>query len=259
MRPGHARTLVTLGVFVVWVAVTVGGPRLWQTARAHRPLDQSVAGAVQPALALAAFLLLVAIAAFRWRDVGLVAPRPRSWRALWFPLIYVAFFVLAAFAAGLPPPHVVLIILANTVLVGISEELACRGVLYGGLRASLAPWPAILVTTLLFGGVHVFNGFATGDFYAAAIQAVTAFMTGIAFLGIRLRTGSIYPVMILHTLWDFTLVTTVVGAMARFGAERMPEASSYGIAIIVAPVLLIGPNFLYGVFLLRRAVRDGAA
>jgi membrane protease YdiL (CAAX protease family) len=257
MRRNHARTLLTLAVFVAWVAITVGAPHLWRASSGPRSLDQSVSGAVQPALAAAIVFLLAAVAVFRWHDVGLAAPRPRSWRALWFPAIYVVLFVMGALAAGLPPPKVVLVILANTILVGISEELACRGVLYQGLRASLAPWPAILASTLLFGAVHVFNGFATGDFRAAAIQAVTAFMTGIAFLGIRLRTGSLYPVMVLHTLWDFTLVTTVVGAMARMEpGTTMPDAASFGIAIVIAPVLLIGPNFLYGIYLLRRAVRE---
>ncbi len=187
-----------------------------------------------------------------------VSPRRArgSLRLLWFPALYVVGFAVAAVAIGLPPAATTLTILANTAMVGVSEELACRGVLYRGLRVRFSLWTAILVSTALFGAVHVLNGLATGDFAIAALQAVTAFMTGIAFMALRLRTGSLYPVMILHTLWDFTLITTLVALVSHVDMSE-PE-SPMTAALAAVPLLFILPNFLYGLFLLRHATRDEA-
>ena len=38
-----------------------------------------------------------------------------------------------------------------------------------------------------------------------AVQALNAFMSGAAYLAIRIRTRSILPIMVIHALWDFTV------------------------------------------------------
>jgi membrane protease YdiL (CAAX protease family) len=250
------RAIASLLVFAGWIGVTVFAPYLWRVAAGPRSLEDIVAGAVLPNLALAIAFLVVAVAIFRWWDIGLALPRPNTLRLLWFPALYVALFLVLALSLGPPPRHVVLVILANTAMVGVSEELACRGVLYTGLRARLPLWPTILLTTLLFGAVHVLNGLATGDYRIAAVQAVAAFMTGIPFMALRLRTGSLYPVMVLHALWDLTLVTTAVSILARSDIEGPVTIASLGAALV--PILFVLPNFLYGLYLLRHAARDAA-
>jgi hypothetical protein len=253
----NVRLLLSLLVFAGWVAVTILLPHLWRTVAGPQSLDSVVSQAIQPSIALAIVFLFAAVAVFRWRDVGLNPPRPmRSLRLLWFPAIYVAGFAVAVVVVGVPPAPVTLTILANTAMVGVSEELACRGILYRGLRVRFSLWTAILGSTFLFGAVHVLNGLATGDFALASVQAVAAFMTGIAFMGVRLRTGSLYPVMVLHWLWDFTLVTTVVAVVTRYDITE--PASPTTAALALMPILFILPNFLYGLFLLRHATRDEA-
>lgn len=260
MQNGLPRALISVAVFIGWVLITVFLSRLWAHVEGTQALDAAVSDRLLPSLPVAIAFLLAAIAVFRWRDVGLSPPRPRSLRLLWFPALYIVGFAVLGLAAGLPPARVILIILGNTLMVGISEEIACRGILYQGLRSRFSVWTAILVSTLLFGAVHVFNGIATGDFLAASIQAGTAFMTGIAFIALRIRTRSVYPGIVLHGLWDFTLVTTAVGLAARFagtpeGAAGPPSIGSMG-ALALAPFLLILPNFLYGLYLLRHVARD---
>lgn len=258
MHAAVRRAILAFVVFVLWVTTTAFSSLLWTSLRGPEPLEVGIANAVQPAFALAIAVLIAAILFFRWFDVGLNPPIPRrSLRLVWFPALYVALFAVGALLVGLPPAATVLIILVNTLIVGVSEELACRGVLYQGFRSALGVWGAILGSTILFGAVHILNGFATGDFAAAAIQASTAFMTGMAFMAIRFRTRSLYPGMLLHGLWNFALVTMTVGITTRFGAPAAGAGALGWLAVV--PILLILPNFLYGLFLLRHAARDEAA
>jgi membrane protease YdiL (CAAX protease family) len=251
------RPAIAFLVFVGWALVTaffapLGG------ATEPEPLNQSIAGSLQVNFLAAIVFLLAAVAIFRWLDVGLNAPRSaRSLLVLWFPGLYILLFVVLFAYAGLPPPRVVFVILFNTVFAGISEELACRGVLYQGLHSRYPIWIAILASTVLFGAVHVLNGFVTGDFLTAGVQAIAAFLTGIAFMAIRVRTGSLYPGMILHGVWDFLLITSVTALVERFGitAAETTGAAVHG-SVLALPVLFVVPNFLYGLFLLRHAARD---
>jgi membrane protease YdiL (CAAX protease family) len=145
-----------------------------------------------------------------------------------------------ALLSGLPPASVMIILAVNTFAVGFSEEMMFRGVLYRALARRLAFWPAIWITSILFGGIHLLNAFTTGDLTAATLQAITAFMSGVFFLTCVLRTGSILPSMLYHACWDFLLTVSTAGA-ARTGAT---EADMSGLAYVLPPLLLILPNFL---------------
>ncbi len=93
-------------------------------------------------------------------------------------------------------------VLFNTSLVGLSEELMFRGVLLQALRQTVSIWPAVALTTLAFGAVHSLNVFITGDLGAALIQSTAAALSGLFFIAPRLRTGSLWPSIAVHGLWD---------------------------------------------------------
>jgi hypothetical protein len=57
--------------------------------------------------------------------------------------------------------------------------------------------------------------------------------------------------MLLHGLWDFSVF--LLGLSAAGSGVELPETS--GPAALLAPVVLVLPNFLYGWYLLRRAKR----
>jgi membrane protease YdiL (CAAX protease family) len=260
MTDGMKRTALALTVFVGWILITVVSGDFLGGSREAQPLNVPISRSVQLNLAAAVVFLVIVIAGFRLKDIGLDrAPPLRTLGILWLPALYLLLFLGLAIYAGFPPLPVMGVIFANTALAGISEELATRGILYSGLRATLPVWQSILISTALFGVVHVLNGFATGDFVASSIQAVTAFMTGIAFMAIRIRTRSLYPGIALHALWDFLLIVAVTGMMTRFGEEAAAEATqpgAYPPQLLILPVALILPNFLYGLYLLRKAPRE---
>ena len=126
--------------------------------------------------------------------------------------------------------------------------MAFRGILFSALRTWTAIWPAIIVTTVLFGAVHVLNGFGTGDWGNAVIQACTAAMSGLIFMAILIRTGSIIPAMAVHAFWDYGLFTMSAALRGHSGEAPAAEA---GIAVLLVPFALALPNFLYALYLLR--------
>lgn len=243
LAPGR-RAQVALCVYVVWTAITL----LSGVPHEDRPLIEEVDHAVGRQFVFASLFLVAVVVVLRWPGLGLNGPRPASsLRVLWLPALYIAGFLMLAVSLGLPPPGVMAILLANTLLVGFSEELMFRGILFTGLRERLSIWPAIWLTSILFGAVHMLNVFATGDMTGALIQAVAAGFSGVLFIAIRLRTGSLIVAMAVHAFWDFGLFLMGMGRSVPSGMR----VSDLTLRQRLLPVLLIALLFVYALYLLR--------
>jgi hypothetical protein len=251
MSSSRYRAIQALVVFVGWLLITSLFGKIWKSSA-----GLSLMHGIEPGYVAAIVFLVAAVAIFGWRDLGLNRPgSARSLLLLWFPSLYVLVFLAALAVVGLPGLATLLAILVNAMLAGISEELACRGVLFQGLRSRLSLWPAMLVSTALFAAGHLVNGFVFGSFVLAGVQAVAAFMTGMAFMAIRIRTGSLYPGMVLHGLWDFALLAVTSKALDEaLKTGGLAEGMTAGMLLL--PLVGVLPNFLYGLYLLRHAARD---
>lgn len=245
------RLPVALITYVAWTLVTVFGMR-WASDGSKKPLIETVSHGVSWNLVMAIAVLAAVTVVMRWRDLGFVAPRPRGWAwLLWFPALYLIVFALLPAVLGLPPAGTLLFIALNTALVGLSEEWMFRGVLFQGLRSRLTAWPAILATSALFGGVHVMNVFVTGRLLESAVQSSAAFMSGLLFVALLIRTGSIWVPIAYHALWDFgTFVASSTASPAEAPAD-FTQGWTWAI-----PMLVVLPNFLYALFLLRGVRND---
>lgn len=234
---------VTLGIFVLWGLLIIGGQNVVFANVSN--LDDLVKTQVNIIFVIAVVLLLGVTIFFKWqRRVGLKpAAPPRSWLVLWPAALFILLFLGIALAMRLPPASIILFVLFNTLLVGVHEELMCRGILFQGLLPSMAVWPAILLTSLLFGGIHAFNGFLTGDFGGALSQAGAATLSGIWLQAVRLRTRSIYPAMLIHGLWDFAVFIMSLSVTAT-AATASPGNPAFAL-------LMPLPLTLYGLWLLR--------
>jgi membrane protease YdiL (CAAX protease family) len=254
--PARTRFRLTLSLvaLVGWVVIPAAAPL--------PPDKQSgLVGVIadRPAwgIMLAALFVVVVVLICRWRDVGLRRPvNRRSLRLLWLPALYPLFFTAAALAVGLPPLYQIGLIVLNTAFVALSEELMFRGILFSGLRTRMPLVPAIVVTTLIFGGAHLLNLPVVGAFWPTLGQAVAATMTGLLFLALRIRTRSLYPVIVLHAVWNAAALLAASGALTRTGAAgtaapALPDQP----LVLVAPLLVALPNFLYALYLLRRSAR----
>ena len=87
--------------------------------------------------------------------------------------------------------------LTATVLAPVTEEIIFRGVFFGGLAARWGFLPAALGSSLVFAGVH---------FSLSALFPL--FLVGLILCYLYRRTGSIYPPMVYHAV--FNGVTLVI-------------------------------------------------
>jgi membrane protease YdiL (CAAX protease family) len=248
---GARRLAISLVTYVAWTAVTLFGMR-WASDGTKKPLIETITHGVSLNLVMAVALLAIVTVAMRWRDLKFVAPTPlRSLWVLWFPALYLVLFALLPAVFGLPPASTLLFVIVNTMLVGLSEEWLFRGVLFQGLRSRLALWPAILLTSVLFGAVHVMNVFTTGQLGEAVVQAVAAFMSGMLLIALLIRTGSIWVPIVYHALWDFG--TFVASASSAASGPPIDVTQGWNWAI---PILMVLPNFLFALYLLRGVRND---
>jgi len=243
------RIPLALLVFVVWLGIMFWGA--WTPHDPTRAVD-TIVGAISYQILGAGLFLLIVVIPLGWRDVGFNAPRPiGSLRVLAFPAAYLALFMVGTLLVGWPAPSAIFFLALNCLLVGFSEELMFRGVLFRAFRSGMPLWPSIWLTSVLFGSVHVLNAFGTGDVFGAAIQACTAFMAGTFFLAVVLRTGSILPSMLFHAAWDFLLTTMAAGSPMPASAALPPS-----LIAVLLPLALETPLFVYSIFVMRKIARE---
>lgn len=145
-------------------------------------------------------------------------------------------------------------ILVNTFLIGLSEELMFRGILFQGLRSKLSSWPSIILTSLLFGSIHLLNALWLGNIQIALLQAFAAACTGMLLMAIRIRTKSLDPAILFHAAWDFGLLSLV--AAVKPAEAIKPEITP---AVMGAAGVFVLVVISYSVFLLRKVGRTEQA
>ena len=245
MKPTTSRISISLAIYLIWIVITLVGARL--IVGDDATLDELVTNGIGWHFLGAVALLLAARILFRWNDLGFNRPHSLL-RVMWFPSLYLFFFAGVIVLFGLPPISVVFFVGVNTLLVGISEEVMFRGVLFRAFDKAISLWPAILITSALFGAVHILNVFITGELVPALMQAVAATMSGIVFMAILLRTGSIWPAIVYHFLWDCLLF--LLGSAAHASTQSTADEQTAGLSVAL-PILLNLPNLICALILLR--------
>lgn len=238
---------VALIIWPIWVAIVLGG-QLLQSAGSTISLADIVSSQISLALVAAPLFLLAVVAWLGWwQQVGFRSTAHlSSLRLLWLPALFLAVIFLLVAAKGLPSAQTLGFIAVNTLLVGFSEELMFRGVLLHGARSRFSVVAAVAITAVMFGSVHVLNGLLTGDFPAAFAQALQATLFGVWIAALRLRLGSIWPVIVVHGLWDLGVFLLTTGTATADASAQALTLSAY-----LTPALLELPLFLYGLYLLR--------
>jgi membrane protease YdiL (CAAX protease family) len=79
----------------------------------------------------------------------------------------------------------------------IGEEVLVRGYLYSGLRRVWRFWPALLVTSLLFGLAHLEFGTGGPVVWAAALDT---FLLSVVLVFLREKSGALYAGILVHML-----------------------------------------------------------
>ncbi len=148
---------------------------------------------------------------------------------------------------------------AKTAFVAVFEELLMRAILFRLVERSLGTWPALAISSLLFGFGHMPNSSAD------ALSVVIAIVAGAFFALAFLATRRLWLCIGLHAGWNFTL--GYVFSIAVSGHPRTPgiltgdlvgpywlTGGAYGIE---ASVLTLATLLAVGAWLLQRAAARG--
>jgi Predicted metal-dependent membrane protease len=233
MNTSRKPWLTSLGIFTIWLIIVVGGGLL-QVRGQPTQLEELVKSQLVFGVLGAVIFLSGTITYLKWwNKVGWKGPNSsRNLRLLWLPALFLFLMLVIVLFSGLPSTPILLIVIVNTLMVGISEELMFRGVLFHGASSSFGIWRAVWITAIVFGLVHTLNSLITGDFKASAVQAFFAGMFGVWAVALRIRLDTVIPLIIIHWLWDCMAFLT---------------SSSQGLLLLPFSFIL----FFYGIWLLR--------
>nr|WP_240942550.1 CPBP family intramembrane glutamic endopeptidase [Planosporangium thailandense] len=165
-------------------------------------------------LALAAAVTALLAATRGWRMAGFTTA-VRAPGLLWLP----AAVALVPLVGGvqLPGAGLLAVLVAGYAATGFVEEALFRGVILGVLRPT-GVRPAVLVSSALFAAAHLPNMLFGQAPAITLAQAVGTFCFGVGYAALRLRTGSVWPLMTLHFLTDLLLRVDALPAWAHWTA-----------------------------------------
>jgi len=203
--------LVTAFAFAIAGAIVVGlvGAAFGASFRDPPPAVNIVATFVQDAAFISAALLF-ARSAGRAAVAQLGFVRTRLWSALgWMALAYVAYGILSSVWAQVVHTHardnlptslgvsestaaLVAVCVLVTTIAPLAEETLFRGYFFGALRNWRGPWPAAILTGIVFGAIH----YGSAD----KVFLLPLAIFGIGLCLVRERTGSLLPCIALHAI-----------------------------------------------------------
>lgn len=152
-------------------------------------------------------------------------------------------------------------LLSVGVVAGIAEEIMFRGVVFRLVEEGLGTWGAVVVSAIVFGGLHLGN--ADASVWGAIAIIIEA---GILFAGVYVLTRSLWWCIGLHFAWNMAegpLFGSVVSGSsgiqhswltAQWSGPVILSGGQFGLEGSIVPVILLGA---LGVFLLVYAARCG--
>lgn len=134
---------------------------------------------------------------------------------------------------GFNPPSYMIPAVAMALSAGTFEELFFRGVLYKSLEDLLGSWIAIVLSSLVFGFVHLLN--PEGTIVGAVYISVEA---GLLLSAAYVLTRRLWLAIGVHMAWNYTLSAVFSGIVS--GGVSDPGLFK---ATIEGPEFLTGGNF----------------
>lgn len=150
-------------------------------------------------------------------------------------------------------------LLLSAIFPAISEEMLFRGILFRWIEEFGGSWVALLMTSALFGAVHLANPHAS-PVAALGISFEAGVMLGAAYM----LTRSLWLPMGIHAAWNFTqgeiFDIPVSGVpvhglvVARLDGPPLLTGNGFGLE---ASIIAITVATLFGLWLLWLAIRAG--
>lgn len=199
-----------------------------------------------------ASVLLIAAAALISAIVGIVVMRlsgqprrrygfraPKNVRAAWWfapPAITVILVLATTGVSSTGAIAAAYLVLAMA--VAINEETWFRGIVLAVLRPA-GIRTALIVSSVLFGVLHLANLAGGADLGAALLQVAFAVIFGVVSAELAIVAGSLWPAIVWHAGWDF---------VNFLGGNAISPMALIGVALSCAVMLV------YAIRLWRHAV-----
>lgn len=134
-------------------------------------------------------------------------------------------------------------------LVGFVEEGIYRGLM---LRVLLKKgvWKAVIITSMLFSLSHIMNALAGWNWLHVLLQLGYAFAFGFGWAAFALRTGAIWPLMLVHFLGNFFSFIKAEDLIKSL------QSSEPGLSGIIYGIILIVVFIIYGVVVIRGYIKE---
>ena len=201
----------------------------------------AVASLDVPILLINAIVAAVLLSRLRWWvAAGFRAGLSDAPLLLMVPPVVVLLIPVIALGVDFPTAGKAAVLVVFCLLVAFQEEAIFRGVLLHALMR-YGVWVAVLGSAGLFGAIHVNSLLVGRDPAFVAVQVLTSFLGGIGLAALRLRLGSIWPLIALHAINDF-LQFSAAGGTAVADASPLLLGAKIGVAVLMAA---------YGLVLLR--------
>ncbi len=160
-----------------------------------------------------------------------------------FPII--PFFSGKAYLGG--EPEEILLYFVLCMATGLFEELLFRGyilmiLLENRQKSKRGTATAVIVSSAVFGGVHLLNLFAGADPLSTLLQVGYSFLVGGMCAILLLKTGTVWYAVLIHGVYNFA-----GGVIPRFGGGILWDAPTVVVTTILS--LVVGG---YMIFLLTR-------
>lgn len=129
----------------------------------------------------------------------------------------------------------IVIYMLSMICVGFLEEIIFRGFLFQMMAKDNIKF-AVIVTSITFGIGHIINLLNGAELIPTLLQICYAITTGYLFAVILVKSKSIWPQIITHS---------VVNALSVFNAENF-------ITLYISPVILIIVPLIYALYLNKK-------
>ena len=132
----------------------------------------------------------------------------------------------------------ILLYALSCLFVGIFEELAYRGcvfmlVLRGMRKTNKDIFKAIIISSALFGAVHLVNLLAGADPVGVVLQIGYSFLIGAMCSFVLIKTGSVWHCALIHAVYNFC-----GGIVSNYGTGKIWTAPEVILTVIVSVVVI---------------------
>lgn len=168
------------------------------------------------------------------RTAGWTMPKGWFWIVIAGPLwLGVLTPIGAAIEFYRASPEKIAVLFAICFLVAVNEETLFRGCMFRGLQKTFRPLTAAIISSVVFGAIHIINLRSGGDPVFVVAQMFLAAGTGSVMAAVTFSSKSILPALFLHFIVDF------VGLASLGGYEDTIQSAEIAPGVIITGLVFM--------------------